>query len=143
MVRSDCYMRGRALRSMAEVEDQIVAEMAALDGSIQRYQYLVQQGRELPAPTVKIRTEEFAVPGCQSQVWIRKTVVDGCVRIEADSDAAITRGMIALLVRVLDGQPEEVVRGAELGFLDLAGLRAQLSPSRANGLAAMVEVVVG
>ena len=126
---------------MAEVEDEIVAEMAELEDSIARYQYLVQQGQALQAAAQGIRTEEHAVPGCQSQVWIRTSVTDGRVHIEADSDAAITRGMIALLIRVLDGRSPRDVAGAELAFLDRTGLRRQLSPSRANGLAAMVQAL--
>lgn len=134
---------GGSIPPMSAVEDEIVAEMTGLEDSIERYQYLVRQGEALPEPSVDIRAEEFAVPGCQSRVWIRKTEVDDRVRIEADSDAAITKGMIALIVRVLGGRPVSEVRGAELAFLDRTGLRGQLSPSRANGLAAMVEVVVG
>lgn len=126
---------------MSTVEDEIVAEMSGLEDSIARYEYLVRLGRDLAAPSDEIRTEEHAVPGCQAQVWIRGEVVDGRLRLQADSDAGITRGIIALLVRVLDGRTVDEVRAAELSFLDRTGLRQHLSPSRANGLAAMVTAV--
>ena len=130
-------------RPIAVAEDEIVAEMAGLSDTIARYKYVVRAGQALAVPSAAIRSEAYSVPGCQSQVWIRMEVQDGRVRIEADSDAAITRGIIALLVRVLDGQTVEEVRTAELGFLDRTGLRQHLSPSRANGLAAMISAIRG
>jgi cysteine desulfuration protein SufE len=126
---------------MSAVEDAIVAEMSGLEDSIARYEYLVGLGRDLAVASDEIRTEEHAVPGCQSRVWIRGEVVGGRLRLEADSDAGITRGIIALLVRVLDGRMVEEIRASELSFLDRTGLRQHLSPSRANGLAAMVQAV--
>lgn len=123
---------------MAAVEDQIVAELSEISDSIGRYQYLVRVGETLQAGRDGIRTEEHAVPGCQAQLWIRAHLEDGRLRITADSDAAITRGIIALLLRVLDHRTPGEIVAAELSFLDRTGLRKHLSPSRANGLEAMV-----
>jgi cysteine desulfuration protein SufE len=128
-------------RSMAAVQEEIAAEMAGLDGLLEKYQYLVGLGRGLDVVGDGIRREEYAVPGCQSQVWIRAELRDGRLRIEADSDALITRGIIALLLRVLDDRtPAEILEG-ELFFLDRTGLASHLSPARANGLAALVKQI--
>ncbi len=125
------------MTDVVEAQRRIVEEMAGLEDHLARYGFLVARGRALESPP-DIRKEEFLVPGCQSQVWIRARLEDGRLRIEADSDAWITRGIISLLVEALDGHAPEEVRDAELFFLDETGLSAHLSPSRANGLAAMV-----
>jgi len=124
--------------SMASVQEEIVAEMAGVEGNLEQYGYLVELGRALKVPEESIRQEAHAVPGCQSQVWIRAELGGGRMRIVADSDAMITRGIIALLLRVLDGRtPAEILEG-DLFFLDRTGLKTHLSPARGNGLAAMV-----
>lgn len=125
--------------SLDAAQDQIIAEMSALEDRLASYEYLVGLGRGLDGGREEIRKEEYAVPGCQSKVWICTKLQDGRLRITADSDAMITRGIIALLLRVLDGRtPDQIIR-ADLYFLDRTGLRPHLSPSRANGLAAMVK----
>jgi cysteine desulfuration protein SufE len=127
--------------SPSAVQDEIIAEMSGLEDWLAKYEYLVARGRELRTPGDGIRTEENAIAGCQSSVWIRAELRDGRVRLAADSDAMITRGIIALLLRVLDGRAPGVVAGTELYFLDRTGLRTHLSPARANGLAAMVRKI--
>jgi cysteine desulfuration protein SufE len=129
------------LPSMAEVQDAIVAEMVRLDGNLKKYEYLVRLGQSLAVPEASIRLPAHAVPGCLSQVWIRSELQAGRLRILADSDAMIIRGIIALLLRVLDGRtPAEILDG-ELYFLDRTGLGAHLSPTRSNGLVAMVRQI--
>ena len=135
-MREDAAAGGRP--AMAEVEDEVVREMAGLDGPLARYEYLVRQGRDLELPEPSIRQDEFAMPGCESRVWIRAELVDGRLRLAADAEAMITRGIVALLLRVLDERTPAEILDADLGFLDRTGLRKHLSPSRANGLAAMV-----
>jgi cysteine desulfuration protein SufE len=127
--------------SMASVQDAIVAEMAGLDDPLRKYEYLVSMGRALEDPGDFVRQQAHAVPGCQSQVWIRAELQDGRLRLQADSDAMITRGIIALLLRVLDGRTPAEILDADLFFLDRTGLQAHLSPSRANGLAHMVQQI--
>jgi len=101
----------------------------------------VNLGRALKEPEESIRQDAHAVPGCQARAWIRAEVSGGRLRIRADSEAMITRGIIVLLLRVLDGRtPAEILEG-ELYFLDRTGLAAQLSPVRANGLASMVREI--
>jgi cysteine desulfuration protein SufE len=125
-------------RSLAIAQDEIIVEMSALANRIAKYEYLVGLGRALRVPDNGIRSDEFAVPGCQSSVWIRTELRDGRLRIAADSDTMITRGIIALLLRVLDGRPPAEIVEAELYFLDDTGLSMHLSPARAEGLTAMV-----
>jgi len=132
-------MKDGEARSMSAVQEEIIAEMSDLEDWLAKYQYLVARGRELRVAGDAIRKEEYAIAGCQSSVWIRAEMEDGCVRLAADSDAMITRGIIALLLQVLDGRPPRKVAGADLFFLDRTGLRTHLSPARANGLAAMVQ----
>lgn len=131
-------MAGAPGGSLDEAQDRVIEEMAGLADTIARYEYLVAQGRALESPD-GIRAEEHLVPGCQSRVWIRAGMENGRLRLSADSDALITRGIIALLLRVLDGHPPAEVAGADLYFLEETGLATHLSPSRANGLAAMVK----
>jgi cysteine desulfuration protein SufE len=125
---------------MEEVQDGIIREMSALEDRLAKYEYLVELGRALTSPE-NIRTDDNRVSGCQSQVWIRAEVEDGLLRFHADSDALITRGIIALLLRVLDGREPEQILSASLYFLEDTGLATQLSPSRANGLTAMVKEI--
>jgi cysteine desulfuration protein SufE len=126
-------------QSIEAVQDEIVAEMEGLEDGLSRYEYLVEVGRSLVVPDAEVRTDEHAVAGCQSRVWIRAELRDGRLRLTADSDALITRGIVALLLRVLDGRPPREILEADLYFLDRTGLRAQLSPARANGLGAMLQ----
>ena len=129
--------------SLTSVQDEIVAEMSELQDHLEKYEYLVALGRALEVWDGALRQDEYAVPGCQSQVWIRAEVRAGRLRIRADSDALITRGIIALLLRVLDDRTPGEILGTDLFFLDRTGLRTHLSPARANGLAAMVRQIEG
>lgn len=126
---------------MATEQQQIVDELARFAAVLGKYEHLVSLGRALPEADASLRRDEHAVPGCQSRVWIRSRLEEGRLRIEADGEAVITRGLIALLLRVLDDRtPEEIVE-QELFFLERTGLGAQLSPARSNGLAAMVREI--
>lgn len=118
---------------------EVVEEFSFFDDWTDRYAHLIEQARALPPLDDRYRTDEHRVRGCQSQVWLHAAPEeDGRVHFEADSDALITKGLIALLVRVLGGQPAAEVARADLAFLDEIGLKEHLSPNRANGLAAMV-----
>ena len=132
---------GGAPLSMSAVQDQIVAEMAHREEPLEKYEYLVDLGRSLEAPTESIRQDAYAVPGCLSRVWIRARLDGGRLSIHADAEALITRGIIALLLRVLDGRTPAEILGGDLFFLDRTGLGSHLSPARANGLAVMVRQI--
>jgi len=124
--------------SIRDREDEIVDQFEMLDDWMERYEHLIEMGQQLPPLDHESRTGTWLVKGCQSQVWLRPEFREGRMFFKADSDALITRGLVALLVHVLNGQPAEDVAAAELDFIDRIGLREHLSPTRKNGLAAMV-----
>jgi cysteine desulfuration protein SufE len=121
-----------------ETQSGIIEEFSALDDWLDRYEYLINLGRKRAPLEDRFRTDEFALPGCQSQVWIRPDMRDGRLYFDADSDSMIIRGVLELLLRVLDGHRPADIAGAELHFLEDVGLTTQLSPSRANGVATIV-----
>lgn len=119
-------------------EDRIVSEMEPLDW-LGRYAYLIRLGEDLTAIAPDLKTDDYAIAGCQSQVWVVATLVNGKMHFQGTSDAKITRGILALVFCVVEGQrPDEVAR-AEWRCLRKIGLSTALSPSRANGLAAILQ----
>ena len=124
--------------TIAEREREVVEEFALFDDWMGRYGHLIEQARALAPLDDAYHTDAYRVRGCQSQVWLRAVPEGARLRLEADADALITKGLVALLVRVLDGQPAAAVARAELGFVEAIGLREHLSPTRANGLNAMI-----
>lgn len=122
-----------------EIEEQIVGEFVIFDDWLDRYNYLIEMGKDLPKIEEKYKTEQNLIPGCQSRVWLHSEFVEGKVNFYADSDAVITKGIISVLVRVLSGQEPDAIISAELGFLDTIGLREHLSPTRSNGLTSMIK----
>ncbi len=122
-----------------DIQDKIIAEFAALDDWLEKYEYIIKLGKELDALDDILKIEQNAVKGCQSQVWISSHVSGGKIRFLADSDALITKGMLALVLRVLDDQAPADAADTELYFIDEIGLSSNLSPSRANGLASIVK----
>lgn len=123
--------------SLEEVEDEIIAEFAGLDDLTSKYAHLVRLGRGLRVPN-GLRTDGNAVAGCQSRVWIRTELRDGRLRVGADSDAMIVRGLIALLLRIFNERTPGEVASARLRAFAETGLLRHLSPARSEGLAAMV-----
>lgn len=124
--------------TISERSDAIVEEFGHFDDWLGRYEYLIELGKDLPLIDDEYKTDAFRVRGCQSQVWLRPELSDGRMYFKADSDALITKGLIALLVRALDGEPAERIVDADLSFLDRIGMNEHLSPTRKNGLAAMI-----
>lgn len=124
---------------MNEIQDQIIAEFELFSDWMDRYNHIIELSSELPAIIPDHRTDQYVIKGCQSRVWIDATYRDGRLWFTADSDAIITKGIISLLIRVLNGRtPQEVLEG-DLYFIDRIGLRENLSPTRANGLVAMIK----
>ena len=103
----------------------------------ERYEYVISLGRKLAPLPETSRTQENLIKGCQSQVWLDAELHDGAVRFFADSDSVITKGMIAIFVRVLDGQPPDAILQADMSFIEQTGLREHLAPTRANALSLM------
>lgn len=124
---------------MDKIQDEIIEEFAVFDDWLDKYDYLIGLNESLPPIEAGHRTEKYLIEGCQSRVWIDARLQDGKVFFSADSDAIITKGIISLLIRVLNGRTPREILDTELYFIDAIGLSANLSPTRANGLAAMVK----
>ncbi|MCI7140818.1 SufE family protein [Alistipes sp.] len=124
---------------MDKIQDEIIEEFSVFDDWLDKYDYLIGLSDSLPAIAPEHRTEKYLIEGCQSRVWVDARLDGGKIFYSADSDAIITRGIIALLIRVLNGRSPQEVLDTDLYFIDAIGLSANLSPTRANGLAAMVK----
>jgi len=125
--------------SIAEIEEAIVAEFEIFTDWMEKYEYLIELGKALPAFDPENKTEQRLIEGCQSRVWLAATYDKGIVYFTADSDAIITKGIISLLVRVLSGHTPQEILDAPLDFIHRIGLKENLSPTRANGLLSMVK----
>ena len=124
--------------TLSEVQDDIIQEFELFDDWLDRYEYLISLSKSLQPLDPKFKTNDYLIRGCQSRVWLTAELRDGKVHFEAETDAIITKGIVSLLIRVLsDRTPEEII-GADLYFIDRIGLRENLSPTRSNGLAAMI-----
>lgn len=121
------------------IQQQIIAEMSGLDDWLDKYEYLIKLGKKLPEQGPAFKNQNNALPGCQSQVWLTAEYRDNIVDFQADSDSQIIRGILALLLRVMNHQPAVEIGRADLFFIRDTGLSTNLSPSRANGLASIVK----
>jgi len=125
--------------SINEIQDAIIDEFSVFDDWLDKYDYLIELSRELPPIDEKHRNDQYVIKGCQSRVWVDAELREGRIYYTADSDAIITKGIIALLIRVLNGQTPDDILSADLYFIDRIGLKENLSPTRANGLLAMIK----
>ena len=124
--------------TIKEIEDEIVEEFDQYEDQMDKYEYIIDQGRLLPALPEEYKTDTFMVKGCQSKVWLRAYKDGDVMKIQVDSNTAITKGIAALLWRVLSGQKPQDILDADLGFIERTGLRSHLSSQRSNGLSAMI-----
>ncbi|MEM1119765.1 MAG: SufE family protein [Bacteroidota bacterium] len=122
-----------------EIQEEIIEEFAFFDDWMEKYEYIIDLGKSLPLIDPQFKDETHLIKGCQSQVWLHAENQATRVDFTADSDAIITKGIIALLVRVLSGQPADEIAKADLYFIDKIGLKEHLSPTRSNGLVSMVK----
>jgi cysteine desulfuration protein SufE len=125
--------------SIVQQQDKIISEMAGLVDWLEKYQYLIQQGKELRPSDELAQSEENSIPGCQSKVWIIIKLTEGKAQILADSDSLVTKGLLVLLVRILNNQKPQDISNADLYFLAQTGLSTNLSPTRSNGLVSIVK----
>lgn len=123
------------------IQDEIVDEFSMFDDWMQRYEYIIELGKSLPLIDEQFKTDENIIKGCQSKVWVHATHQDGHISFTADSDAILTKGIIAILIRVFSNQTPEAILTADTGFIDQIGLKEHLSPTRANGLVSMVKQI--
>lgn len=124
-----------------ELQDEVIEEFSDFDDWMDRYQMLIDLGNDLDALNDKYKTDQNLIDGCQSRVWLQCDEVDGKLVFTADSDALIVKGIIALLIRVLSGHTPQEILDADLYFIDKIGLRDHLSPTRSNGLLAMIKQI--
>lgn len=125
--------------TLKERQEEIIEEFSIFDDWMDKYNYLIELSKDLPEIDPKYKTQEYLIEGCQSKVWLFAEMDGDKVRYSADSDAIITKGIAALLIRVLDNQKPADILNNELYFLDAIGLQQNLSPTRSNGLLAMVK----
>jgi len=122
-----------------EIQDEIIEEFSGFDDWMDKYQLLIDLGNEQAPLDEKYKTEQNLIDGCQSRVWLQADYEDGKIRFTAESDALIVKGIVALLIRVLSGHTPQEILDADLYFIEEIGLKEHLSPTRSNGLVAMVK----
>ncbi len=124
-----------------EIQDEVIEEFSDFTDWMDKYQLLIDLGNEQPLLDERYKTESNLIDGCQSRVWLQADYVDGKIKFTAESDALIVKGIIALLIRVLSGHTPQEILDANLYFIDRIGLKEHLSPTRSNGLLAMVKQI--
>jgi len=129
------------MKTINEIQDEVIEEFSAFDDWMDRYSLLIDLGNELePLPEEK-RTEQNLIDGCQSKVWIDIRVEDGKMLMQGDSDAILVKGIVALLLKVLSGHTPQEILDADLYFIRETGLQEHLSPTRSNGILAMIKQI--
>ena len=127
--------------TIEQIDHEIIDEFSIFDNWIDNYEYIIELGRDLPLIDEKFKTDDFIIKGCQSRVWLQAEYTNDKLVLTADSDAIITKGIIALLIKVLNNQPVDAILSTKLNFIDKIGLTAHLSPTRANGLLGMINQI--
>lgn len=127
--------------TLEEKQNEIIDDFAIYDDWMEKYEYIIELGKDLPLINPALKTKDHLIEGCQSQVWLDAQIIDNKLRLTADSDAIITKGIIGLLIRVYDNETPEAILKSEPYFIEKIGLQEHLSPTRANGLASMVKKI--
>lgn len=129
------------METINEVQDKIIEEFNAYEDWLDKYDRLIELGKEVPLIDEKYKTKDYQIKGCQSRVWLYPELKDGKLYFTADSDAVITKGLVALLIKVFSGRTPEEILNADIYFIDKIGLKEHLSPTRANGLLSMIKQI--
>lgn len=127
--------------TIKESQDEIIADFELFGDWVDKYEYIIQLGKELPMIDEQYKKEENLIKGCQSRVWMHAEIGDGNLFFTADSDAIITKGLVSLVIKVLSGQTPKDIVDADLYFVDAIGLSSHLSPTRSNGLLSMLKQI--
>ncbi len=127
--------------TIAEIQSEITDEFNILEDWMEKYEYIIELGKDLPMIDDKYKTDDNLIKGCQSRVWLHADEQNGKIIYSADSDAIITKGIVAILIRVLSNQNAEEIATADLAFIDEIGFKEQLSQTRANGLVSMIKEI--
>ena len=123
------------------IQNELIEEFSMFDDWMERYEYMIELGKSLPLIDTKYKTDENIIKGCQSKVWLHSEFKNEKVIFSADSDAIITKGIVAVLVRVFSNQSPQEILSANTDFIDAIGLKEHLSPTRANGLVSMIKQI--
>jgi len=127
--------------TIESIQNELVDEFMLFDDWMQRYEHMIELGKSLPLIDPKYKTEDKLIKGCQSRVWLHSEIKNGKVILTADSDAIISKGIIAILIRVFSNQTPDAILNASTDFIDAIGLKEHLSPTRANGLVSMIKQI--
>ena len=127
------------MQTIQEIEQSLIEEFEMFDDWMDKYNYIIELGKELPLIEEQYKTPDFIIEGCQSQVWLHPEYKEGRIYFTADSDAIITKGIVNLLVKVFSGRTPQEILDDDLSYLDAIGLKEHLSPTRSNGLASMIK----
>ena len=125
--------------TIQEIQEEIIDEFSMFEDWMQRYEYMIELGKSLPLIDAQYKTDDHSIKGCQSKVWVHAALENDTVVFTADSDAIITKGIIAILIRVFSNQHPTAILEADTQFIDEIGLKEHLSPTRANGLVSMIK----
>jgi len=125
--------------NIKEIQDEIIDEFSMFDDWMQRYEYIIDLGKKLPLIKEEFKTDDNIIKGCQSKVWLKGEENQENIVFTADSDAILTKGIIAILIRVFSNQKSSDILNADMDFIDEIGLKEHLSPTRANGLVSMIK----
>ena len=129
------------METITEKQQEVIEEFSLFEDWMQRYEYMIDLGKSLPLISEEHKTEDNIIKGCQSKVWVHAGLEDDRLVFTADSDAIITKGIIAILIRVFSNQPPKSILEAQTDFIDQIGLKEHLSPTRANGLVYMIKQI--
>ncbi|MDO4727818.1 MAG: SufE family protein [Bacteroidota bacterium] len=127
--------------SIKTIQGELIEEFSFFDDWEQKYEYIIDLGKSLPIISSEYKTDQYLIRGCQSRVWLNAEEKDGRIYFTADSDAILTKGIIAIMVRVFSGSTPSEILDASLDFVDQIGLKEHLSPTRANGLVSMIKQI--
>ncbi len=125
--------------TLKEIEEEIISEFEEFDDWMDKYNYIIELGKNLPMIDEKYKADQFLISGCQSKVWVHAEFIEGKVIFSADSDAIITKGIVNLLIRVLSGRTPDEILEAKMDYISKVGLNDHLSPTRSNGLTSMIK----
>lgn len=129
------------MKTLKERQDELVEEFSMFDDWLDKYEYLIDLGKNLEPFSEELKTDDRLIKGCQSRVWLDAEVKDGVIVFRADSDAIITKGIISMLISVYSGRSAAEIAEDDFSFVDRLGLKENLSPTRANGLVSMLETI--
>ena len=127
--------------TISETEAEIISEFSLFDDWMDKYNYIIELGKNLPLIDEQYKTDQYIITGCQSKVWLHAELADGKIILTADSDAIITKGIVNLLIRLLSGHTPDEILNTDLKVIDEIGLKEHLSPTRSNGLTSMIKQI--